>query len=132
MATRGAKPKPAALRLVTGTHNTTRHGSKKAAEEKVEAAATGFGKLVKPAYLRGEAAKAWKQYIEPAGWLDASREPSAILFCYLWQEWRESGRMFPASKYSQLRAYMSELGLTDERNRGNAEDKEEKDEFFGD
>ena len=39
---------------------------------------------------------------------------------------------FPASKHGQMRAYMSELGLTDERNRVIDESKKEKDEFFGD
>lgn len=132
MATRGAKPKPARLRLVDGTHNVTRHGKAAAAEKLVETAAAEFGKLVKPAYLKGQAAWAWKRYIEPAGWLDGSREAAAIAFCELWQEFRDGPRMFPASKHGQLRAYMSELGLTDERNRGDAEKKDEPDEFFGD
>jgi hypothetical protein len=41
----------------------------------------------------------------------------------------EAPRMFQAAKHGQMRAYMSELGLTDERNRGN-EQGDEKDEFF--
>jgi hypothetical protein len=49
----------------------------------------------------------------------------------LWAEFRFSRSGFPASKHGQLRAYMSELGLTDERNRGE-QPKEEKDEFFDD
>ena len=71
---------------------------------------------------------AWKKYIEPAGWLDASREPAAIAFCELWQEFRFAPTSFPASKHGQLRAYMSELGLTDERNRSESDDP--TDEFF--
>jgi phage terminase small subunit len=131
MAQRGAKPKPVKLRLVDGTHRTTRHGRAAEAEQKVEAAEAGFGKLTKPSYLKGEAAWAWKRFIEPAAWLDASREAAAIAFCELWQEFRDGPRMFPASKHGQLRAYMAELGLTDERNRADVP-KEEKDEFFGD
>jgi phage terminase small subunit len=131
MAQRGAKPKPARLRLVDGTHNVTRHGAKAEVEKQVEAAEAGFGKLTKPSYLKGQAAWAWKRYIEPAAWLDASREAAAIAFCELWQEFRDGPRMFPASKHGQLRAYMAELGLTDERNRADV-GKEDKDEFFND
>lgn len=132
MATRGAKPKAAHLRLVDGTHRPTRHGSAKKAEAIVEQAAEKFGKLVKPKHLTGEAAAAWKRYITPAGWLDGSREAAAIAFCELWKEFRFNPAGFPASKHGQLRAYMSELGLTDERNRGDMDDGQEKDEFFGD
>jgi hypothetical protein len=132
MATRGAKPKPASLRLVDGTHNATRHGSVEKVEKAVEQSTTAFGKLVKPSWVRGIAAVAWKQYIEPAAWLDASREPAAIAFCELWKEFRESPTRFPSAKHGQMRAYMSELGLTDERNRGDGSERVEKDEFFGD
>ncbi|QUT07932.1 hypothetical protein KFK14_11385 [Sphingobium phenoxybenzoativorans] len=133
MATRGAKPKPVKLRLVDGTHNVTRHGKMAKSQEIAESAATSFGKLEKPAYLRGNAATAWKSYISPAGWLDASKEPAAIAFCELWAEFRASPIKFPASKHGQLRAYMAELGLTDERNRGDdGKTKKPADDFFDD
>jgi hypothetical protein len=129
MAQRGARPKPANLRLVDGTHNVTRHGPVDEAKKAVEQAAQAFGKLDKPRGLSRRAVKAWKQYIEPAGWLDGSREPAAIAFCELWAEFTEAPARFPASKHGQLRAYMSELGLTDERNR-NDNAGEQRDEFF--
>lgn len=133
MATRGAKPKPGHLRLVDGTHRTARHGAAKEAKEAAEEAATSFGRLAKPpAWMRGKALAAWKRWIAPAAWLDGSREPAAIAFCALWGEFEEGPKFFPASKHGQLRAYMSELGLTDERNRKDADDGKEKDEFFGD
>jgi phage terminase small subunit len=131
MATRGAKPKPVHLRVVDGTNNVTRHGPESEARKKAEAAAETFGKPIKPKYLKGEAAFAWKRYVEPAGWLDASKEPAAIAFCELWQEFREAPQRFVAAKHGQMRAYMSELGLTDERNRAENDEKEEPDEFFG-
>lgn len=131
MAARGVKPKPAKLRLVDGTHNVTRHGNEAKAAKAAEQAAASFGKLTRPRHLKGEALAAWKRYIEPAAWLDASREPAAIAFCELWSEFRFAPTSFPASKHGQLRAYMSELGLTDERNRSDIDEKEE-DEFFGD
>ena len=131
MAARGAKPKPARLRLVDGTNNVTRHGSESEARKKVDEVANLFGKPVMPTGMKGEAAKAWKRYIVPAAWIDATREAAAIAFCELWSEFRFNPTGFPASKHGQLRAYMSELGLTDERNRGGADGKKEEDEFFG-
>lgn len=129
MATRGVKPKPAHLRLVDGTNRPTRHGSEKKLRKQIEAAAEAFGKLQRPKHLKGEAAVAWRRYVEPAKWLDGSKEPAAIAFCELWQEFRFCPTGFPAAKHGQLRAYMSELGLTDERNRGET-DEEDKDDFF--
>ena len=132
MATRGAKPKAGILRLVDGTHRAARHGERAAAKEKIEASVEAFGKLIKPTYLKGQAAWAWKRYIEPATWLDASRESIAIAFCEIWEEFRFNPKGFPASKHGQMRAYLSELGLTDERNRKGADDDKDKDEFFDD
>lgn len=130
MATRGAKPKAALLRLVDGTHRTNRHGQRAEVRESAETALASFGKLCRPKHLKGEAAAAWRRYIEPAAWLDASREAAAIAFCELWKEFMFNPSGFPASKHGQLRAYMSELGLTDERNRGDVDDGKERDEFF--
>lgn len=129
MAARGARPKPAHLRLVDGTHRRTRHGDPGEAKAAVEALEGEFGRPVRPKHFKGEAAAAWKRYIEPAAWLDGSREAAAIAFCELWQEFRFAPTSFPASKHGQMRAYMSELGLTDERNRI-TKDAEKRDEFF--
>lgn len=131
MAIRGAKPKPTHLRIIDGTNNITRHGSEDEARATVGTAAQLFGKPGKPKDMKGAAAAAWKRYIEPASWLDGSREAAAIAFCELWQEFRFAPTSFPASKHGQMRAYMSELGLTDERNRLGSDEKP-KDEFFDD
>ena len=132
MAKPGAKPNPAKLRLVTGTHNVTRHGPKADAQKAADAAQKGFGSLTRPAYLKGQAKWAWDRDIAPAGWLDASREAAAIAFCELWDEFRTLKTLFTASKHAQMRAYMAELGLTDERNRGDFDPDERKDAFFDD
>ena len=131
MAARGPKPKAAQLRLVDGTHRPARHGQAEKAKAKVDAAITSFGKLIRPAHLKGEALAAWKKFIEPAGWLDGSREAAAIAFCELWKEFRFNPQGFPSSKHGQMRAYMAELGLTDEHNRGKSDDGP-KDPFFND
>lgn len=130
MATRGAKPKPEHLRLVDGTRNATRHGSETEIRQRIENSTAAFGKPEKPSFLKGQAAWAWKRYIVPASWLDASREGIAIAFCELWEEFRFNPKGFPAAKHGQMRAYLSELGLTDERNRKAPDGDKDKDEFF--
>lgn len=129
MAARGAKPKAAHLRLIDGTHRTARHGDMGDVKKAVEEASRQFGAMVKPKGLKGEGLNAWKRYIEPAGWLDGSKEAAAIAFCELWQEFRFAPTSFPASKHGQMRAYMSDLGLTDERNRLGSEKPPEDDGF---
>jgi len=83
-----------------------------------------------PDHFEGEALAAWSRYIAPAWWLDASREPAAIVMCELWQELRNNPAGFPAAKHSQLRAYLAELGLTDERNRFGTGRRVTNDPFF--
>ena len=129
MARSGAKPKPAALRVVDGTRRADRHGSESELREKAETYASMFGKLEKPIILTGDAGEAWDKWITPAAWLDGSREASAIAFCELWKEFRYAPTEFTAAKHGQMRAYMNELGLTDERNRSDIGEKE-TDEFF--
>jgi len=81
------------------------------------AAAFSGSKLERPSWLKGEAKKAWVQFIEPATWIDGARAPAAIAFCALWAEFRESPTNFQSARHSQMRSYMADLGLTDERNR---------------
>jgi hypothetical protein len=118
--------------LVAGTHRADRHGDAAKARNAVAKSAASFGPLVRPTYLKRFANEAWGRYIQPASWLDASREPAAIAFCELWQEMRLAPASFRAARHSQLRAYMSALGLTDERNRTIDGSSSEKDEFFDD
>lgn len=129
MAARGAKPKAAHLRIIDGTHRTTRHGDEGKARKSAEGAINRFGRPICPEGMEGAALDAWRRYIDPAFWLDGAREPAAIAFCDLWAEFRSDPSGFAAAKHGQMRAYMSELGLTDERNRGD-DDTDDQDEFF--
>jgi hypothetical protein len=130
---RGRKPKAPHLRLIEGTHRPDRHGDRASVIRGVEQAAQAFGHLTRPTFLKQHARRAWDRYIAPAFWLDASREPSAIAFCELWQEMRSAPSAFQAAKHSQLRGYMADLGLTDLRKRAAAvDDARERDEHFDD
>lgn len=122
--TRGRRPLPPHLRLIEGTHRDDRHGPAPATSSKPP-----FGKPEMPRKFKGKAALAWQKFIKPADWLDASREPAAIAFCELWAEFQAAPSRFQSAKHGQMRAYMSELGLTDERRR-TVEATAPKDEFF--
>jgi hypothetical protein len=126
---KGRKPKGAHLRLIDGTHRNDRHGDATTARGVATATAASFGPLTRPPSLTKFGREAWERYIRPAKWLDASREPAAIAFCELWQEMRRAPASFQAAKHSQMRSYMSTLGLTDERNRV-VEQAPENDEHF--
>ncbi|MGY4499162.1 phage terminase small subunit [Bradyrhizobium sp. GM24.11] len=128
---RGRKPKPPHLRLVDGTHRPDRHGDTQKIRDDVSAAAAAFGPLERPKYLKGFAREAWARFITPATWLDGSRSAAAVAFCELWSEFRSSPAQFPAAKHTQLRGYMADLGLTDQRRRP-VDQSPDRDEFFDD
>lgn len=127
--TRGRRPKPPHLRLIDGSHRKDRHGDAQKIRDGAAIVAASFGPLERPNHLKGFSKEAWGRYIEPAGWLDASRAPAAIAFCELWSELRTAPAQFPASKHTQLRGYMADLGLTDERRRPAAKSHDEDDSF---
>lgn len=142
MATSGQRPKTSAELLIENARRTTRHGSESELRDKFDKSTSVFGKLgpMPPHFTPDDPAEgilyaaarlAWARYIMPAWWMDASKEPAAIAFCELWQEFCDSPKSFSAAKHGQLRAYMNELGLTDERNRG-GDPPEQTDEFFDD
>lgn len=129
--TRGRKPKPPHLRLVDGSHRADRHGDAAEVKEAASAAAAAFGRLQRPKHLKGFAKQAWDRWIAPAAWLDASREPAAVIFCELWAEFRTAPEQFPAARHTQLRGVMADLGLSDERRRP-LKPAAVRDEFFDD
>jgi hypothetical protein len=99
--TRGRKPKAPHLRLIQGTHRDDRHGIESEVREAVVTSAINFGPLSCPPRFKRLARAAWKQYIEPATWLDASREASAIAFCELWHEMRSAPTRYHANHVRQ-------------------------------
>lgn len=127
--TRGRKPKAPHIRLVAGTHRPDRHGDEEQTKKAVKAAAAAFGPLEMPKHLKGVAKDAWRRYITPAAWLDSSRCAAAIAFCELWSELRMAPARFPAAKHTQLRGYMADLGLSDERKRPIADNSAERRAF---
>lgn len=122
MAKRGARPKPSQLRVIDGTHRSDRHGdAPDCADYGVREA------LIKPADIPEGASDAWDRWISRAVWLDWSREPAAIAFCHLWSEFIYAPSEFQSARHAQMRAYMNELGLTDERARSDDDSGGRKD-----
>ncbi|MBZ9909006.1 hypothetical protein LB557_23640, partial [Mesorhizobium sp. BR115XR7A] len=103
---RGKRPLPQGLRLVEGTYRSDRHGPAESAHVAAQE------RLIKPDWMRGGVGAAWDRFIAPAGWLDVFREPSAIAFCELWEEFQAWPVRFPASKHGQMRGYMNDLALS--------------------
>lgn len=132
MTTRGPRLKRPELRLVDGRAH---HGPKRSASRAkalIKQDRRSFGPLKMPGHLGEAGRQAWQDYIVPATWLTKSREMTAILLCELWEESRDDTKAFTAAKHAQLRAYMAELGLTDERKRDiNESEEEDNDEHFG-
>lgn len=134
MAIGGARTKLAALRVVDGTHRNTRHGEVDDAKKMVKKERKAFGKPKMPGHLGEIGKEAWRDYIEPAYWLTKARQVSAICFCELYEQFREDPKAFNGARHAQLRSYMADLGLTDERKRSmdGSQEAEDTDEHFGD
>src|SRR5262249_54639262 len=81
LAKAGRQPLPEAYRTAVGTHRTARHGDPEAVKRRADAFKTGFGPLIRPAWLRGEPGRVWDRWIAPADWLDGSRGAAAAVFC---------------------------------------------------
>lgn len=70
-----------------------------------------MGSLVRPAKLRGAAAKLWDIYISQAYWLTWADVPKAFIWCCLQAEYEHAPKEMIASRIAQLRAVGSEIGF---------------------
>lgn len=104
MATRGRKPKPTHLHLVTGTHRADRHGDP--AGEPAPA-----GRPVRPAWLRGRAAKLWDEHAAIGFWLTAADGMKLAVWCALGAELARGVKDVSSSRISQWRTLGAELGF---------------------
>lgn len=102
MATRGTKPKPLALRLVTGNAG-------KRPLPKADVALAGKPKC--PAQLTKDQRAIWRQFVTPCHWLTPADVPLAAVFCCLYAEFLADPAGMQAARISNLRAAMASLGL---------------------
>jgi phage terminase small subunit len=95
---RGRKPKPAALRLVGGNAG---HRPINEAEPEPK------GAVVKPAFVKGRAAKLWQELapeLEEARVLKSWDVHMFGVWCVLMAEFEKSPAIFTSAKLSQMRA----------------------------
>src|SRR5262245_34387392 len=103
----GRKPMPTALHLIKDTFRTTRHASR-SDEPKPE------GEVVKPAFVKGTAAKLWAQYapgLIAQGVLTSWDVDMFGVWCVLMAEFQKAPQRFTAAQMSQVRALASAFGL---------------------
>lgn len=113
MAVGGRKPKPAALRVVTGnpgrraipgvTPDPDNPGLPEVDPREDD--------LVPPKKLTIVQQRLWDRYINSAWWLTEHDVPKAFMWCALEAEFERSPGKMVSSRIGQLRALGSELGL---------------------
>lgn len=102
MATRGAKPKPTALRVIEGNA-----GKRPLPEDEPDPG----GRPSKPNKLRKRESELWDEFIETAFWLSAHDGPKAHMWVCMQAEFERGPSKMIAGRIAQLRALGSELGL---------------------
>ena len=107
MAIRGAKPKPAFLKLVAG--NPGKRPIGKDIAETVPA--TQDNGLRPPVKLGSRQRQLWDQYVRRAPWLKPFDAPRAFMWVSLHEEFEQSPGDMVAGRIAQLRALGSELGF---------------------
>lgn len=100
----GRKPKPTRLHLVEGTANPTRHKNRKQEPQPT-------GKPVKPAFVKGKAAKLWAEYSRIGFWLTEADSHALAVWCALGAEIEKDVERMNSSRISQWRTLSSELGF---------------------
>lgn len=107
MATRGRKPKPPDLHVISGTHRPDRHGNPEdlpAVEDRPEG-------LEPHRKLTAPQQKLWDTFIKTTPWLSEYDVPRAYMWVCLQAEYDRKPAAMVAARIAQLRALGSELGL---------------------
>jgi len=103
MATSGQRPKPNALKLVTGNP-----GKRALDPTEVEIRETP---LLPPVELEERAQQLWEQFIDSAWWLSEHDAPKAYMWVSLEVEFEKCPAGMNSARIGQLRALGSELGF---------------------
>ena len=105
MAIRGAKPKPALLRLVGG------NAGKRPIPPDVQVDPGYNNQIEPPTRLRKREREVWDAFVRPLPWLQPADSAMAFLFVRLFTQFEKSPDMV-AGKIAQLRASAAEIGIT--------------------
>lgn len=102
MATRGAKPKPSHLKLVTGNA-----GRRPVPENEPEPE----GKPVRPKWLKGRGAALWDEVLAFAFWLTVADSYKLAAWCDRQAEFERKRKQWTAADRREHRTAGTELGL---------------------
>jgi hypothetical protein len=105
MSTRGQRPRPPHLKLVSGNP-----GKRPIRSRQTDVPFQG-GPIERPPSLRGDARKLWDQYIARAHWLTWADGPKALMWSYLQAEFEKAPGKMIAARLTHLRALGAELGF---------------------
>ena len=100
----GARPKPAALKEVTGNP-----GHRPLSTEPIVEAREG--PLRPPRKLRKAERELWERYVDTAWWLTEHDAPKAYAWCCLEAEFEKAPGKMATSRLGQLRGLATELGF---------------------
>jgi len=126
MAKRGPKAKPPHLHVLQGTYRPDRHGEKPDLDD-LPVKKNGIEPVKK---LNKSQQAIWDKLISPATWLTEFDVISAHMFVALTVEFQKSSANFIASRYAQLRALQSELGLNYLNSSATKPETKPNDKFF--
>lgn len=105
MATRGRKPTPNVIKLVTG------NPGRRPISEPSNLAPAPDGPLKKPPKISPRASELWDEVVERAWWLKPIDAYALHLWCELQAQFERSRGRMVAARIAQLRSAGSELGL---------------------
>ena len=104
MAVVGAKPKPTALKVVTGNPGKRNLPESSGVEPRTEP-------IKPPEELDLRQQLLWERYIDPAWWLTEHDAPIAYVWVCLQAEFQSCPAEMTAARISNLRSAASEIGL---------------------
>lgn len=106
MATRGRKPKPPYLKVVTGNP-----GKRKVQTDPAGTNSGNFEPLLPPTRLDGRRLEVWNEFVRSASWLAPHDATAALVWVELYVEFERNPEAMVAGKIAQLRAAASEIGF---------------------
>ncbi len=102
---RGRPPKPTQLHVVQGTLRSGRHAVR---QDEVQPE----GEPVKPLFVKGRAARIWKEYAGRCFWLTVADSHIFAVWCGLGAELERGVEKVPAARIAQWRGLGGDLGIS--------------------
>ena len=102
---RGRPPKPTQLHVVQATFRSGRHAGR---DDEIQP----DGAPKKPGFLKGRAARIWKEYAGRCFWLTGADSHTFAVWCVLGAELERGVEKVPAARIAQWRGLGGDLGIS--------------------